>query len=29
MQQDGFVVQLTSWSRDTLLAAARALRALP
>jgi hypothetical protein len=29
MQQDGFVVQLTSWSRATLLAAARALQPLP
>jgi len=29
MQQDGFVLQLTSYSRDTLLAAARAMRPLP
>lgn len=29
MRQDGFVLQLTSYSRDTILAAARAMRPLP
>jgi hypothetical protein len=29
LQENGFVVQLTSWSRSTLLATARALRPLP
>jgi hypothetical protein len=29
MQEGGFYVRLTSWSRETLLAAARALRPLP
>jgi hypothetical protein len=29
MQENGFVVRLTSWSRATLLATAKALRPLP
>jgi hypothetical protein len=29
LQKDGFTIQLTSWSRVTLIAAARALRPLP